>query len=751
MPPQNQDLSSSLYPKRSAPVPPPPPPMTPPVSVPTPPPVAPTPPPVTPPPFVTPPPVSQPPIYKGSSKSHIRWIVVFLIIIVGGGVTYAFQSGIISLGNTPYTKETLSSDIFKGIGKIRQSSYALHLTVASEPKEADAQPFSVAVPKNPALEEAYKRDQDRVRDLSTIATAIETSYYKARTYPQSLSSLDQKTQTAAKNITYAPNADSTDYTLTVTLETTDATDSFVRMAKSNSGVKVTGKTVTVSRAGGTYFYTSESTKPPALVSIFNLQSYLAYIPGNLKLDGTITGASQKTDDNKINSKVHIDGTVDLSDINMGMDAEFRKVADNYYVILNKFPSPIADLTKIKGKWIKITADEALSYGGSYMGIVSQSGTDTVAKSKAEAAEQLSLFLKVADKDQVLTFVNSRKDTVDGASLTRYELEFNKAAFPQFYQDLVNEFANKFPDRPILTLDQSTLDYLKSPEFDQAFEYFRKNTTLTLWSDADGIPIQLQYGLRMVPESKTGTPDRQIRLTLTLTLKDVNKSINIEAPGDTMTIEDATIAMTGQTKEEYRFAKQLSAISTLTYALSDYKNLAGSYPTSLNDLKKTRKEISALNPTPSKTLVFGYNDSSPVLKAVPVDIYTGAPFTYSKTATDYALVYTIELPAYKTGTTGSGVYTTDYGSYSSTVRKLVWRVVNGKNTATSKSTSQEATAQSQKDSDGDGVPDTLETYLGTSPSKKDTDGDGRTDSEELNAGTNPTGAGTLKRTGSSLYY
>jgi len=50
-----------------------------------------------------------------------------------------------------------------------------------------------------------------------------------------------------------------------------------------------------------------------------------------------------------------------------------------------------------------------------------------------------------------------------------------------------------------------------------------------------------------------------------------------------------------------------------------------------------------------------------------------------------------------------------------------------------------------DTDGDTIPDAVETYIGTDPTKADTDGDGYNDGEEIKNGYNPFGPGKLKIT------
>ena len=414
-----------------------------------------------------------------------------------------------------------------------------------------------------------------------------------------------------------------------------------------------------------------------------------------------------------------------------------KVGDDYYVMVSKFPSFFYDLSKIKEKWIKVTSQDLAQYGSSYTGV--QQSSDDMAKTKADTIKGAKIFLTVADNNHALMSLGSPTvETVNGTKTYRYDLEFNKDTMAQFYSDLTSQYQSAFGDKNPMVFDQATLDYLKSPEFDAAFQYFRKNTTLTLWADKFGIPIRFSYSIRMVPDKSAKNADRQIRTTLTLDLTDINSPTVIDAPVSSMSVEDATIALTGQSKELYEFEKQITVVRALQSKLASYKLINGSYPASLTDLTK------------SSTVSTG--TYAPITKTVPVDVFTGKPFIYTNKGSDYTIVYTEQLPPYHRGDNPQGIYQMNYDySMRASTPKLTMAAVAGNNTADSKVVSEEAAAQSKIDSDGDGLPDVLEAYLGTNKLKKDTDGDGYSDYEELIKGTDPLGPGNLNKTSGGMLY
>ncbi|MDQ2933353.1 MAG: thrombospondin type 3 repeat-containing protein, partial [bacterium] len=100
-------------------------------------------------------------------------------------------------------------------------------------------------------------------------------------------------------------------------------------------------------------------------------------------------------------------------------------------------------------------------------------------------------------------------------------------------------------------------------------------------------------------------------------------------------------------------------------------------------------------------------------------------------------YTIQIPPYQKGTMPLPIFKRDY-----VTNKIVQTVIQGSNTANSKSLSKEAGILSKIDTDLDGLPNSIEIYIGTNINKKDTDGDTYSDAEELKLGSDPLGPGKL---------
>ena len=671
-------------------------------------------------------------------------VLILILLVLLGGVAYAYYEQLWFFAKPPYDTARLTSSIATGASKIKTASYAIGLKIASEPRDANARSYNEMYPQDTGDIMAYNRDVDRVRDISDVVRGLSTYYSTHKRYPSSLSLISGLTASARK-VSYIPASTGADYTISVTFESTDAIAALKDSDRSGVGMSsLTGNTLTLNKRTAAYLYLPEEPSRGGILTWSSLQKYTEMIPDNFLIDGLFSGASYKREDGSIDGRVAIVGTGQMGDASASVDLEFRKVGDEMYGVLNKFPSFLSSYSAIKGKWIHISSSDVVAYGSGFIGWGPRDAQKKLTKAREQSTEQLKLFLELADKHQALQVAGTPvREDIDGVSAYKYDLQFNKATLADFYQDLATQFSAKWGPDSGINVDQALVEYLNSPEFDTLFDYMRTNTTLTLWARADGVPIKSQYSIRIVPDSSANAKniDTQIRLIVTLSLSDINTPISIEAPTESMNLEDATIMLTGQSREEYRFSKQAKTIQSIRRALSDYHYSTGRYPTSLAELTKTRAEV------------MKSADDRPFMATVPTDLFTQKAFGYTTSADDYQLSYTMQYAPYQSGSVlPDSLYTYDYSvkmAYGSAGRPLLLVAVQGTNTATSKVASTEAVAQSKIDTDNDSLPDALENYMGTNRLKTDTDGDGRSDREEFDSGSDPRGPGKLK-TGNSRY-
>ncbi|MCX6719405.1 MAG: hypothetical protein NTZ38_03470, partial [Candidatus Taylorbacteria bacterium] len=466
-----------------------------------------------------------------SSKSHkglwIGVIIIIIVVILGALAAYAYFEQLGQFSHPPYNTDTLTSEIYSGFSNINTSSYDLHMNIVSQPKAADAKPFDMLADDSPEIQ-AYKQDLDTVRDLKIVLVDLQKyEFAHNNRFPASMPPIDGVPVSHLTSYNYSCISNCSDFSLSIAFQSADAVSALQKSAKmystSTSSAVVNGKTITFSKETASYIYIPSESPQPFLVDLLGMQKELAYIPSDFELDGTFSGSWQKVSGDKVNSAVCMAGTAKFGDFNVAVDAQFKKVGDNLYFMLSKFPSLFGDMSKIKDKWIVFTSQDLATYGAEYMNSPSLKSQDEIAAAKDKLMKAVKIFLSVADKNHALTSIGSPSvEDVNGVRAYRYDLQFKKETMPQFYSDLTSQYQTAFDKDNPLVFDQATMDYLKSSKFSKAFDYFRANTTLTLWATSDGTPIRISYGLRMVPDDSSKNSDKQIMTTVTLTLSDVNK-------------------------------------------------------------------------------------------------------------------------------------------------------------------------------------------------------------------------------------
>ncbi len=204
-----------------------------------------------------------------------------------------------------------------------------------------------------------------------------------------------------------------------------------------------------------------------------------------------------------------------------------------------------------------------------------------------------------------------------------------------------------------------------------------------------------------------------------------------------------------------FQKQISQITTLRKSIATYNMLYGVYPNTLNDLKTT---VPVTTFSATTTYPRAIKIDKPILEIIPNDTMTNKPYLYVKGNNDYDLTYTLAIPDYSSNTnvfSSIGIQRFDIvakkifpmkrtnatfhdATYTLLVqdvrtyptRKIVMLVQNGTNTATKHTPSKEMWTQTEIDTDGDTLSDSLEQYIGTNKDVVDSDNDGVADAKEL---------------------
>ncbi len=515
---------------------------------------------------------------KPSHKKALVFAIIALLLIAGGA--YAYVTGSLTSlpfmpSKAPYSEADLLSGLLASVSKIDSAEYRLSMNLRTVAREKGAVPYTIDEKAREMLKVKYQNDSVRIQEMQTILNSIRTingytSYDKPPAnpvYPRSIKELassikskgtyyydtPKESDPSGAPYRYEIKADGSGFALSIDLETQEAIDDLARynrelerVAKDDPGyadqMTISGKTVTFNeKTRSVYLY---GLQEPYIAM---LTEYAKSAPENLDFTGAIAGTfSYPKGETPTDWRSNLTLSGDFDDLSINVDFEARKVGEDYYFIANKFPSffYFSMLSPLKGKWVKITSEEATTtsgYGYSMIGSLKSElrSAESDYKQKRELlANDLRKIARIADEGRFFQHVGGPAlEEVDGVKAYRYDLRINKDTFISTMERLAIEFKD---DRYGYGLDTDELiSLLKTDENSYTLDYMSKNVFFTLWADKDGKPVRGDIRFRIVPpDSVEHLALKQIELTISLALANINNAPKVDAPRDFITAEEA---------------------------------------------------------------------------------------------------------------------------------------------------------------------------------------------------------------------
>lgn len=389
-----------------------------------------------------------------------------------------------------------------------------------------------------------------------------------------------------------------------------------------------------------------------------------------------------------------------------LDAEIILKGDVGYINVHSLPDYFVKgvaLDQIKNKWIRVTLQDLQNMTGDFSVPLAEERARLLAK-KDMLAEIIRSAAHVADNARLFVFKSDPvQETVDGVRLYRYDLALSKEGVALFAQQIASLIS-----APKLGAAQST-GFLDSPFATQIVNYLAEHGTISVWVDpSTGALAKHDIAISVAPGGSQQLKDIQIDYRSRSAFSGYGTAPEVVAPESSMTLEDALVSLAGFDRAEYSFIKNAQIIVLIRSGLARYYDATGKYPATLAELQA----------------LLGSRDIGQIL-------------SYSSDGITYRLSYQVDLPVYASSTRIANEVAI-YGTKPTSGLKLL----AGANTATEKTLSLEADAAGIKDTDKDGVSDTLEQYIGMDPKVKDSDKDGIADAAELSALMTGTGLPSL---------
>lgn len=558
-------------------------------------------------------PISVPPIVPNTSEhksfKYIMYSLVVLILLLVAGFGYVYYEKNVGFSSEAYSEENFFSGISKKITEIKTSTYTFSGSLNVVERESDAEPFTLKVSNEAETKKQYFYDSQRANDVASILGALRAVYmgsgYGAKTqapkpYPQNIKNVFAGNNTyygysksindpeTNKEYEYRVTENGNNFELTVNFGTDAAITAIKRYGYVATSTPISGRKVTFTKNSSNYIYLPSEPPKPFLVQF---GEYMKSLPADINVSVAFgASANLKDSGDDADWKFNFDAKGDFGDLTYKVNAEALKSDGDYYFKINNIPSLLGDLSNIKGKWVKIPAEQATStpndrYSYSMLSSLKNSISSSE-KSYKENREKSFKFMKksieVADQVGLILYrSNPKSETVDGRELIRYEIAVNKNALVPYYKKLEEEI-NSDPDFKDYKgyIDQGLIDYLQSEEFNQVFDYVDKNNKSIIWTDKSGFPAIVQNTFRIVPpDTATQLKDKQVNITFKLTIDDINKKIDISSPKDFTLIDKFISDMeknTGSASAKGKDAAMKSYLSSIRASAEIFYDKSANY-------------------------------------------------------------------------------------------------------------------------------------------------------------------------------
>lgn len=510
----------------------------------------------------------QPTPSTGNGLKKVLFSIIFIIILLllGGGVAYSYFEKIGPFKIASYTEENFFSSISQKIAEIKSASYDVSSSLKVVLRENGAEPFTVKITDDEELKKKYFYDSERLKNAVAIIGQLNnlSGYYSSRYYPDE--KVSKPYPTNIKNIftsgtnyygsssikdpftnmeyEYQVTDGGNNFLLTVNMDTDFAINAIKKYQYVSTTTIISGKKVSFTKDSSMYSYMSSEPPKPLLVQ---LGEYMKSLPADVYVRFSFGAGSEIKSNDVVDWTANFDATGDFGDLSYKINAEALKISSDYYFRINNIPSMFlfGDLGSVKGKWIKISSEVATSSSKdsystiSYLKTSIPEAEESYRKNREKSAKFLTKVVEIADSEKLVTFrKNPTNEEIDGRKLIRYELSLRKEAIVSFYKKIQAEINNNpdFADYKYVT-DQGLVEYLQSAEFDEVFDYFDKNNKVVFWTDTSGFPAIIENSMRIVPpDTATQLDGKQVNLVFKLMINDINKSLNIEAPGESTPID-----------------------------------------------------------------------------------------------------------------------------------------------------------------------------------------------------------------------
>ncbi|MDZ7726490.1 MAG: hypothetical protein U5L75_02830 [Candidatus Campbellbacteria bacterium] len=497
-------------------------------------------------------------------------------VLIGGGVVLVGVILFFVLGpvlgmryNAPNDIEGFLADFIENSQKVESFTYDVSLSIAQEPRGENAEPFDITDPIYESRLEDVEDDIELFDGVKSIRRDLNSHERLSGSFPASLAEIGTFAEVDTDSLDYQRTDGGSGYELAVQFETEEVFD----YLKEDIEGEHTDGTITFTQDTSDFFFLSANRvlyKSSFVGGLEGLNMTAISLPARFNGDVSFSGiAGLEEEDTELpDMKNSLSADVDWGDLTVKVDAESLIKDEKIYARVNHFPSIFFfDIEPIRERWISIPEEEI---SNNMLSSVLPSDTS---ESEEEYLSESPRMLSNAVSEHnpfVLNGSPQKKELEDGRNAIGYSLGINADSFPEFYEVLMSDIISKLTDEEQIAAEERALEhdlaFFETEEFTELVEYLNEHVDFTIWMDErTGYPIQYSTEVVFVPNPEAipedemffGPPqassDTQLRLVSKVTLSDINQRIDIQAPDDPLTFDEAAELMFGSRVIEDRKA------------------------------------------------------------------------------------------------------------------------------------------------------------------------------------------------------
>jgi hypothetical protein len=599
-----------------------------------------------------------------SRRSILIFLVagVILLLVIGGAAAAYF---LLSPAFRHLPPDEVINRMLGRIDEIKSARYTLSMSLKMEPRDEDVKPLELERPELKKRKDALRRDAERLEEWRSILSRLGTAKGRTGRYPLNLAELfpgnpEEIRDPLGSPYGYRQEQGGADFTLHIQLETDAAAQKF-REAMKFWGERVKespreqlpllrGRLVE-SHAGTASFYVPlESSDVSPSLAWISEEDIWGFLPSDFSGELTIQGTGKAADGatEEAGGAWGVQGNVSFSGMKLAADVKMRRKGNIFYVQLNELPTfGFLDVAAVKGKWIRVLPEDAV---GTFFEDVGEGSEEETEKIQKDLWRLARLVLDLIAEEKVIQVVREYpREKNERERMYHYEITLDETKFARLYRRLAERARRELENKELFPLNEEIVTYLESPEFLKVYRALKHNTRYELWVDARTFfPRKFSSDYRFVPAGADKRfAGRQFHASATLRLNNINEPVTVEEPKQFIPFDEAYALLTKQSREEVMFRKQRRQVERIRGALRAYQKYTGRFPLQLAELTK---KVSALPRAPgakdeheSRLLLEYKKKNKPLLKTIPLDVYTQQPYGYWSNGSTYRLTYQMKLP------------------------------------------------------------------------------------------------------------